>query len=156
MVKAYARIFSAPVLDLDTIAWDHENPRIRDELTVSSGKLEVFMKAHQDWIVEGCYADLVSVASDFATDLVFLNPGIQACIDNCKSRPWEAHKYSSQQAQDKNLEMLIGWVADYEVREDEYSLAEHRQVFEEFAGQKVELSSNELANEHLQALKNSG
>lgn len=155
MARDYARVFSAPVLDLDTIAWDRSKPGIRAELTLSLTKLDTFMKVHEDWIVEGCYADLISAASGSATELVFLNPGIQTCIENCKSRPWEDHKYSSQQAQDKNLKMLIDWVAEYEVREDEYSLVAHRRVFEAFAGQKVELNSNESAKEHLPEVKTS-
>jgi hypothetical protein len=68
---------------------------------------------------------------------------VEAYIANAEARPWEPHKYPSKEAQDKNLEMLRAWIRDYEVRDDEFSLAAHRALFDGFKGEKVELSSRE-------------
>lgn len=46
------------------------------------------------------------------------------------------------EAQDANLRMLIGWVREYETREDEFSLREHRRLFDAHGGPKVEYTSN--------------
>lgn len=58
-------------------------------------------------------------------------------------RPWEPHKYPSKEAQDANLEMLIGWIAEYETRTDTFSLAAHRALFDRFTGDKIELTKLE-------------
>ena len=81
--------------------------------------------------MEGCYADLAELALAHATHLVFLNPGVEACVANCRARPWEPHKYSSAAAQDRNLPMLVEWVRGYATRDDEYSLRRHRELFDE-------------------------
>ena len=41
------------------------------------------------------------------------------------------------------LTQLVQWVKEYEIREDEYGLRRHRQVFEQFAGRKREYTSVE-------------
>jgi cytidylate kinase len=108
-------------LDLDTLAWLPRTPPA--------------------WVVEGCYADLLACVAPQATTLVFLNPGVDACIEHARQRPWEPHKYNSKAAQDANLEMLIAWIRGYDARTDELSLSAHRTLFEGFAGEKIELTS---------------
>jgi hypothetical protein len=41
--------------------------------------------------------------------------------------------------------MLLEWVREYETREDEFSLQEHRKLFDDHRGKKVEYGSNEAA-----------
>lgn len=130
-------------LDLDTIAWTHNaNPPKRLPLIESTRKINSFMKTNINWVIEGCYADLLSLALPFATELVFLNPGTETCISNAKNRPWESHKYDSLEQQNKNLPMLIEWIMQYDQRNDEFSLQSHRRLFENFEGRKQELTSN--------------
>lgn len=74
-----------------------------------------------------------------------MNPGVDVCIENCTSRPWEPHKYESKEEQDKRLEPLLDWVRDYESRTDEFSLSAHRELFDRFEGKKIEVLSNEEA-----------
>jgi hypothetical protein len=38
--------------------------------------------------------------------------------------------------------MLLVWVAEYEVREDEFSLRSHRRIFDGFNGAKREITAN--------------
>jgi adenylate kinase family enzyme len=129
-------------LDLDTIAWDKESPAVRESFEKSEAAIQDFCRRHRRWVVEGCYADLLEVASEGATHMVFLNPGIDVCRENCRNRPWEPKKYASKQDQDKNLKMLLDWVEAYDKRNDEYSLSAHQQLFEGFRGHKVEVKSN--------------
>jgi len=77
----------------------------------------------------------------YASEVRFLNPGLEVCLANCRARPWEPEKYPSKEAQDENLEFLLGWVRHYQSRRDEYSLARHRELFEGFRGPKDELLS---------------
>jgi hypothetical protein len=101
------------------------------------------MAAHKDWVIEGCYADLLEATLLRCTQLWFLNPGVEACVENARSRPWEPHKYASKEAQDVNLEMLIAWIRDYPTRSDTFSLRAHRALFDHFSGEKYELTTRE-------------
>lgn len=132
-------------LDLDTIAWKSGQPGVRESLHTSFEAIDTFIKNHQSWVIEGCYSALLDYAADNANEIVFLNPGIEACQANCRARPWESHKYESKEAQDKNLKMLLNWVAEYQTREDEFSLQQHRLLFDSFDGTKFELTTNAQA-----------
>ena len=130
-----------PSLSLDQITWDH-GPK-RKPLEVSLRLLHDFIQSNDRWIIEGCYSDLIQAALPYCTELRFLNPGIEVCVAHCHRRPWEPEKYSSPEDQAAMLTRLVQWVREYETREDEYGLRQHRQVFEQFAGRKREYTSVE-------------
>lgn len=133
-----------PSLDLDTIAWEPEARAPTRRPPAASGRLiAAFGAAHPQWVIEGCYADLLALVLPHASEVIFLNPGTATCVANCRNRPWEPHKYATPEAQDANLGMLLGWIARYEEREDEFSLAAHRRLFDRFGGPKVEYVSND-------------
>ena len=132
-----------PHLDLDVLAWEPTTPPERRAIDESAREIRAFMEASDAWVIEGCYADLLEVTLARCTRLVFLNPGVEACIANARARPWEPHKYATKEAQDANLEMLVGWIRDYETRRDVFSLGAHRALFDGYAGDKVELTSRE-------------
>lgn len=141
--KRQAAILCCRHLDLDTIAWEPEaKPPVRRSPDASRSEILAFIGATDDWVIEGCYADLLEVAVDHATDVIFLNPGAATCIENAKRRPWEPHKYATPEAQDANLGMLIDWIRAYDKRTDEFSYVAHRRLFDGFAGQKLEFLSN--------------
>ncbi len=142
-------------LDLDSLAWDSSGVQVqtmtlddwatfvprRRSLTESESTIRDFIHEHSEWVIEGCYGDLLEQVLPYASEVRFLNPGVEACIANCRARPWEPEKYPSKEAQDQKLDFLLDWVREYESRADEYSLARHRELFEGFRGPKVELSS---------------
>ena len=129
-------------LDLDSIAWQQHAPTTRRPLAESRTEIERFVEAHPRWVIEGCYSSLLALVLPFAEQLIFLNPGAETCQHNCRMRPFEPHKYSSKQAQDENLAMLLEWVAQYAQRDDEFSLQAHRRLFDQFHGPKVEYHDN--------------
>jgi adenylate kinase family enzyme len=128
-----------PTLDLDTVAWEPNSIGVARPAAAAEGEVQVFGAAHDSWVVEGCYANLVRVALQFDPLLLFLNPGEKQCLDNCRTRPWEAHKYPSKDEQDKRLEFLLSWVRDYYTRDGEMSLSAHRSCFNFYAGKRHEL-----------------
>jgi adenylate kinase family enzyme len=128
-------------LDLDTLAWQPGVPPKRRALADSARELAQFTARHSDWVIEGCYSDLLELVVPACTEMVFLNPGVEVCIEHCRARPWEPHKYASKAAQDANLELLIDWVRAYETRDDALSLASHRRLFAEFSGPKREVGA---------------
>ncbi len=155
LARALAATGQVPHLDLDTLAWEPTSPPTRRPLSASIAAITGFMDAHDTWVVEGCYADLLAAAADRCTRLVFLNPGVEACSANCRARPWEPHKYPSPEAQDQNLGMLLAWVRDYETRGDECSLQAHRRLFDRFAGEKLEATSRPELDELVRRLLDS-
>lgn len=76
---------------------------------------------------------------------MFLNPGEEVCLQHCRSRPWEPHKYESKAAQDERLALLLPWVTDYYRRTDGASLVRHRAIFDRYDGPKHELTDEAAA-----------
>lgn len=146
LAKALSNLHRAEHLDLDTIAWEADRPGVRAPFEESKRALLQFIRGADSWVIEGCYSGLLKEAAAHCTELIFLNPGVEACVRNCEARPWEPHKYPSRETQDGNLRMLVEWVREYETRDDEFSLREHRRLFDAHAGTKVEYRSNEEAS----------
>ena len=133
-------------LDLDSLAWQNLTPPTRKSLHESAALIDLFLQQSNNWVVEGCYSDLLELVTIHANEMIFLNPGVEACVQNCKSRPWEPHKYKSLKAQNENLNMLLSWVEKYAQRNDEFSLNSHLKLFKNFTGKKTEFRSNDEIN----------
>lgn len=127
-------------LDLDSVAWEPEQPAVRRPIAMARAAVKAFCGSHQAWVVEGCYSELVEEALAFQPRLIFLDPGFDRCLAKCRSRPWEPHKYATRAEQDAMLGPLLAWVAAYESREDSMSLRAHQEVFARYAGPKVEFA----------------
>lgn len=149
LAKALATLYQVPHLDLDVIAWKADQPGVRASHEESLRELMYFMNRGDYWVIEGCYSELLKEAARHCTEMIFLNPGVEVCVENCRARPWEPHKYPNRESQDANLMMLLGWVREYEVREDEFSLLEHRKLFDAHVGKKVEYKSNDEASKRV-------
>lgn len=128
-----------PRLSLDEIAWCDGTER--RSLDASLRDLRRFIDANPEWVIEGCYSDLVEAALPFCTELRFLNPGVDVCVEHCRRRPWEPEKFPSPEEQQAMLDQLIDWVREYATRDDEYGLRRHRRLFDAFAGPKREYTN---------------
>lgn len=136
MARRIAAEWQVPHLDLDHLAWS--SPGVRKPLADSATEIRAFAASTAEWVAEGCYADLMEFLLPYATEIRFLNPGVETCVENSLLRPWEPEKYASKDDQDARLAFLIDWIRDYETRTDEYSLARHRRLFDDFRGAKRE------------------
>ncbi|WNC72101.1 AAA family ATPase [Thalassotalea psychrophila] len=123
-------------LDLDTIAWQPTSPPLRTPISAAEIQINNFIDINENWVVEGCYSDLLKLVMYKADEVIFLNLSVDDCIINAKNRSWEPHKYESQEAQDSNLEMLINWISQYPEREDHFSQQAHVKLFNTFSGKK--------------------
>jgi adenylate kinase family enzyme len=142
LAQQTAREEGLPHLDLDVLAWKEGVwPPERRPLDESVREIRRFTAQHPSWVIEGCYSDLLAAVLPDSTEAIFLNPGVEACVQNCRQRPWEPHKYPSPAAQDQNLDLLLAWVRAYETRQDEFSLASHRRLFDAHPGVKREIRS---------------
>jgi adenylate kinase family enzyme len=137
--KALAAQHGLAHLDLDTIVWEPGKIAVPRPAEQVQADLRAFASANASWVAEGCYGDLVEAALPYCSELVFMNPGCEACIANNRKRPWEPHKYASLEAQQSKLAFLLEWVALYYSRDDVCSYAYHRRVFDAFDGNKTEV-----------------
>ena len=101
------------------------------------------MDANRQWVIEGCYADLLKIAIPQSSKIIYLNLPVEVCISNAERRPWEPHKYESKAAQDVNLAMLTAWIAQYTIRDDTFSKSAHEALFDSYKGEKTMYTSNE-------------
>jgi adenylate kinase family enzyme len=130
-------------LDLDTLAWTGENPPRRRPLGESEMEIMDFINASNGWVIEGCYADLLELTLPYSNEAIFMNLPAEHCIENARRRPWEPHKYASKEAQDKNLDMLIGWIKAYSERTDTCSELAHRKLYEQYPRKKLMVTRRE-------------
>jgi len=128
-------------LDLDRIVWQPDRIAEPRPPAAARADLAAFIEAHPAWVIEGCYGELIEAAAARCTELVFLNPGIEACLANNRRRPWEPHKYQTKAGQDAMLPALLDWVRAYATRDDPWSYAYHRRLFDAHAGPKRELTA---------------
>jgi hypothetical protein len=77
---------AVPILDLDNIVWEPNAGAICRPLNAARNKLQKFCSRQSDWIVEGCYGDLIEAALAWHPELIFLNPGEEICLRNCRNR----------------------------------------------------------------------
>lgn len=130
---------SAALLPLDDVAF--AGGVQRRPLEASVADVKQFIAEHDRWIIEGCYADIIESVLQHCELLIFLNPGVEACVEHCRARPWEPEKFNSKEEQDAHLENLIQWVQSYNTRVDEYGLARHLAIYEACVGNKIKLTN---------------
>ena len=138
--QAQARRYGVPHLDLDSIVWEPGQIAVQRSAEAIRQSLDEFLLKHDRWVIEGCYGELVQAAAGRCTELVFLNPGLDACLANNARRPWEPHKYASFEQQNSMLGALQTWVAEYYTRSGSWSYTAHRRIFDAHDGQKIELT----------------
>ena len=127
-------------LDLDTIAWEPGQIAVPRPLAAAQQDLNGFVLQHENWVIEGCYGELTEFLSPRCSELVFMNPGQEVCLMNNHRRPFEPHKYASEEAQERMLPQLLEWVADYYSRAGTWSYEHHRQLFDAHSGAKREIT----------------
>ena len=140
LARTLAARSGAAVLALDTVAWEPGQiavPRPRERAIAD---VQAFCAAPADWVVEGCYAELIAATLPQRPLLVFLDPGLAACLAHCRARPWEPHKYADPAEQAARLPFLLDWVAAYYRRDGEMSQAGHAALFAAYAGPKRHLT----------------
>jgi adenylate kinase family enzyme len=143
LARRLAADSGVPTLDLDTVAWEPGKIAVARDADAALADVRDFCKSNGSWIVEGCYASLIGVTLESSPQFLVLDPGPEQCMSNCRSRPWEAHKYSSKAEQDRHLDFLLEWVAEYYSRIDDMSLDAHKALFDGYNGPKQWLTSSD-------------
>ena len=138
-----AAAHSIASLDLDTVAWEPGKIAVARPPEAAAADVTAFCATRDRWVVEGCYAALVGHAIAYSPLLLFIDPGMDACLEHCRNRPWEPHKYASKVEQDAKLEFLLTWVHGYYTRDDDLSLSAHRTLFESYHGLKLRLAHHQ-------------
>lgn len=141
LARRLAKLHGLSYLDLDTVAWEPGKVAVPRDPAAAVADVRAFCTTHEKWVVEGCYEALVEATLVLAPRLIFLDPGLEACLANCSARPWEPHKYVSPKEQDEKLAFLLSWVRAYYVREGDLSRVAHLALFEAYQGVKQRIST---------------
>ncbi|ELR97254.1 dephospho-CoA kinase [Gloeocapsa sp. PCC 73106] len=83
LAKKLSQSAQIPILDLDTIAWTQGSTPVRQPIDVVKIRLQKFCLSQSNWIVEGCYGDLIEIVLKWKPELIFLNPGEAVCLNKC-------------------------------------------------------------------------
>jgi hypothetical protein len=130
-------------MDLDMVFW---NPGPVERPSAERvGEVQRFCRDHESWIIEGCYADLIEASFPWTPELIFMDPGREVCISNCRRRPHEPHKYRTKEEQDQKLDFLLTWVADYYARDGLMSYRSHKELFDRYNGPKRRVTKQKAA-----------
>ncbi len=140
LARQLGGVHALPVLDLDTVVWEHGRVAILRSPADAAADVRAFCDRHDHWVIEGCYGNLTRVVLERSPVLLFLEPGVDVCLANARNRPWEPHKYASKKEQDERLELLLAWVEEYYARTDSLSLADHQALFDGYQGNKLLLA----------------
>ena len=143
LAKRLTNKHSLAHLDLDTLAWQQTPEPERRCLTDSHKEILIFIRANTEWVIEGCYSDLLQLVLLEANEIIYMNLSTEDCIANAKRRPWEPHKYESKRAQDANLGMLIDWISQYDKRTDACSKHAHDMLYRGYGGKKTMITNVE-------------
>ena len=128
----------AAMLELDGIVWEPHEVAVARPAEQVRAELAAFVAAHDTWVIEGCDGDLIEAVLASGPELVFLNPGLAACVANNQRRPYEPHKYDDPADQERMLPYLLAWVESYYTRDDPRSYVWHRRIFDAYDGPKRE------------------
>lgn len=137
LARRLANSYRLPLLELDHCVWDASasEPTMRPDSAIQDD-VQRFVANNQRWVIEGCYAKWAKFTLAYAPTLVFLDLPMEACVDHCRARPWQAEKFASKSAQDRTLPFLLDWVRAYYTRGDDSSRIAHNRVFEQYSGPK--------------------
>ena len=75
------------LLDLDTLVCEPNKIAVPRDPKRVFADLEQFCNSDSNWVIEGCYANYIQAALQYEPELVFLEPGQDACMSNCRNRP---------------------------------------------------------------------
>ena len=93
LARALTSQYGLAHLELDSLAWD-KTPGgfVRRPSPESAMAIHDFIEENPQWVIEGCYCDLLEQVLPYASEVRFLNPGLEVCLANCRARPWEPEK----------------------------------------------------------------
>lgn len=130
-----------PVLDLDTVYFKRDAPGVPRPLAEVMQDVEAFAASNDGWVIEGCYGDVAQGMQHHEPNLVFLDVPVEECVAHCRTRPFEAHKFETPQAQAAQLEFLVDWVRAYPERAGPLGRRAHQAVLDAHPGPRFRITS---------------
>lgn len=134
---------AVPLVRLDDLYWAGEyGGEARDKQVVVD---DVATRAAEPaWVMEGVYGWLLPAALPRATEFIFLDLPVEACVDNVRRR---GNQGGGDEAA---FAALLTWVAEYPRRENANSRLAHRRLWDGFGGTKQILGNRDEIERYLE------
>ncbi|MBX5186669.1 AAA family ATPase [Rhizobium sp. NZLR5] len=126
-----------PLIHLDDIHWEPCGYGIARDRTRRDTMVNAAAETDR-WVMEGVYGELVNMALDRVTALIWIDLPDEVCIANIKERGIQGGGTQTQFVD------LLKWVAEYRIRANNWnSFDAHARLFSAFPGPKWLLSDRE-------------
>lgn len=144
-----AQRLSLPLVRLDDLFWAGEYGGEARDKQVVFGDV-VARAAEPSWVMEGVYGWLLPAALPRATEFIFLDLPVDACLDNVRGRGNQGGGNEAAFA------ALLAWVAEYPTRTNSNSRQMHQRLWEDFAGTKTVLRGRAEIDGYVRAVAEVG
>jgi adenylate kinase family enzyme len=152
LAKSLSLLHSSPVIHLDRIFWmpgGFNEKKSKDEAV-----REVEQKRKENsWIVEGVFGELAELFLPRAQTLIYLEMDWATCQSGLKSRGSESSEQLDPVKAEENFSKLLLWAEQYWTRTNLCSHAGHTQLFSDFTGHKLKLTSRAEVDEFIKDQK---
>jgi adenylate kinase family enzyme len=128
------------VVHLDDLFWEpggfdcKRNPADVERLIATTKSLD-------QWIVEGVFGELAERYLDDASCIIWLDIAWDTCKARLERRGSESKRHLGREQSEDGLRRLIGWAASYDSRTDLRSHSGHKEMFDNFPGRRIYLST---------------
>jgi adenylate kinase family enzyme len=153
LAKALNSHFGYQLVHLDALFWEPGGFNAKRPEAAVSADIALVCQT-RTWIAEGVFGELARAFCNHADYLIWLDLDWETCSKSLLQRGSENSRQLDTQSSEENFKELLQWTSEYWQRESASSYRGHRNLFEQFTGQKICLASRNSANEFVASIVN--
>lgn len=150
--KQLADLLKFQVIHFDEHFWEAGGFNKKRPIELVNKEIEI-LSLHDNWIMEGVFGGLASIALNNATTLIFLDKSWDECEKALLARGSESSKQLDPIAAENSFQELLVWAKAYWERVNFQSKAGHDKLFSDFSGEKIIFVNRIDSENFLQTLR---
>ncbi len=142
-----------PLVDVDEIFWlptGFHAKRPAEEVD----RLVAELRSGRAWVVEGVFGDLVTRVLDLADLLIWLDLPWKVCEASLLERGSVSSMHMGAAEAEESFQKLLAWSSEYWTRTDLRSHVGHKQMYDDFPGQKRRFTVRREVDAYPDSLRN--
>lgn len=153
LAEALNSHFGYQLVHLDALFWEPGGFNVKRHEATVSAEIAVVCQT-RTWIAEGVFGELAKTFCNHADYLIWLDLDWETCSKSLVQRGSESSnvRQLDTRSSEENFKELLKWASEYWQRESSSSYRGHRNLFEQFTGQKICLDSRKSANEFVASI----